>query len=82
MIPESSVGGGEFGQKYKNEGGFHAAPGETNLLVRDGGLLLIGQLHARAHVRPQVCFAAYQQHASAGAEILNLSFPLRTDEHR
>lgn len=44
----------------------------------DGTLSLIGQLHARAHVRAQVGLAAYQQDLCAGAEVLDLRLPLFT----
>lgn len=46
----------------------------------DGCLLLIGQLYARAHVCSQVCFAAYQQDACAGTEVLDLCFPLQGEQ--
>lgn len=50
----------------------------TDLFVGDGTLSLIGQLHARAHVRAQVGLAAYQQDLCAGAEVLDLRLPLFT----
>lgn len=46
----------------------------------DGCLLLIGQLYARAHVCSQVCFAANQQDACAGTEVLDLCFPLQGEQ--
>lgn len=46
----------------------------------DGCLLLIGQLYARAHVCSQVCFAANQQNACAGTEVLDLRFPLQGEQ--
>lgn len=48
----------------------------THLLISDGRLLLIGQLHQRAHVRAQVCLAANQQDPRAGTEVQDLGFPL------
>lgn len=75
------AGGGRFLPNIEEKSlAIHRESHWTNLLVRDWCLLLIGQLNACAHVCSQVCFAAYQQNACAGAEILNLSFPLQTDE--
>lgn len=39
-------------------------------------LFLIGQLDARADVCAEVCLAANQQDPCAGAEVLDLCFPL------
>lgn len=48
----------------------------THLLISDGGLFLIGQLHQRAHIRAQVCLTANEQDSCAWAEVQDLSFPL------
>lgn len=48
----------------------------ANLFMGDWRLLLIGQLHARAHVCSEVSLAADQQDLRAGAVVLDLCFPL------
>ena len=50
----------------------------SDLLVSDGGLLLIGQLHQRAHVCTQVGLAANEKDACARAEVQDLGLPLLT----
>lgn len=48
----------------------------ANLFVGDWRLFLIGQLDARAEVCSEVGLAADQQDPRAGAEVLDLCFPL------
>jgi len=50
----------------------------SDLLMGDGGLFLIGQLHQCAHVGTQVSLAANQKDACAGAEVQDFSLPLLT----
>ena len=52
----------------------------SDLLMSDGGLLLIGQLHQRAHVCTQVSLAANEEDACAGAEVQDFSLPLLTQD--
>lgn len=69
------------GRKTPQKHPSHPIPAPPpDLLVGDGCLLLMGELHQRAQVRPQVCLAADEQHPRAGAVIQDLRLPLRGTE--
>lgn len=56
------------------------AAARAHLLIGDGGLLLIGQLHQRADICAQISLAANEEDPCAGTEVQDLSFPLRTQK--
>lgn len=47
-----------------------------HLLIGDGSLFLIGQLHERADICAQVNLTADEQDTCARTEVQDLSFPL------
>lgn len=46
------------------------------LVVRDGRLSVVGQLHECRQVGAQVRLTAHQQHLGVGTKLLDLPFPL------
>ena len=59
----------------------HEGP-HTHLLVRDGCLLLVGQLHQSAQVCSQVCLTANKQDTGAGTIIEDFRPPLKSRARR
>lgn len=51
------------------------------LLMSDGCLFLIGQLHQRADVRPKVRLATNKENTSTGAKVEDLSPPLQRQKY-
>lgn len=52
----------------------------SHLLISNGGLFLIGQLHERADICAQVGLAANEQDTRTRTEVQDLSFPLWTQK--